>query len=448
MKKILSILFVLLTINVFAQNVGINTNSPQTTLDINGDLTIRGVSGLDSQYIGVTNTGKVIRLPIINGNVGAQGPTGNQGPTGVQGPTGNQGPTGAQGPTGPQGPTGNQGPTGPQGNQGATGAQGNQGATGLIGSGAATGNTTYWDGTQWVLNNSNIYNDGTSVGIGTTSPSVKLDVVGAIKTNSGVIVNDGGTGTPAIRFNNDANSGIYRSGTNSFGFVVANKELGRFSSTASPNYTGFILGNNASAIDGSLRFANSTNSNTVTINGGTTTTSYSMTLPTAQGTANTFLRNDGSGGLSWSALGNSVTSVYGSSTLLVTTSTTTFTTIPGLTTTLTIPSNCFVMIYTDGTFNTNSTSSTGYSTLDFAIFIDGSYPTNGSYTRVTAANSGSGSNVTNTGNQWTLTSFQALSAGSHTIDVRTVYTAGVSANVSSANTAARQGSLHVLIIRN
>jgi hypothetical protein len=273
-------------------------------------------------------------------------------------------------------------------------------------------------------------------------------VSGAIKTNSGIIVNDGGTGTPAIRFNNDANSGIYRSGTNSFGFVVANKELGRFSSTASPNYTGFILGNNSSAVDGSLRFANATNTNTVTINGGATSTSYSMTLPTAQGTANTFLKNNGSGVLSWSSIGNSVTSAFGSSTLLVTTSTTTFTTIPGLTTTLTIPSNCFVMIYTDGAFNTNSTSSNGYSTLDFAIFIDGAYSTNGGYTRVTAANSGSGTNVTNTGNQWTLTSFQNLSAGSHTIDVRTVYTAGVSANVSSANTAARQGSLHVLIIRN
>ena len=170
--------------------------------------------------------------------------------------------------------------------------------------------------------------------------------------------------------------------------------------------------------------------------------------PTAQGTANTFLKNDGAGALSWSSLGNSVTSVYGSSTLLVTTTTTTFTTIPGLTATLTIPSNSFVMIYTDGTFNTNSTSSTGYSTLDFAIFIDGAYPTNGGYTRVTASNPGANATVANTGNQWTLTSFQALSAGSHTIDVRAIYTAGVSANVSSANTAARQGSLHVLIIRN
>ena len=145
--------------------------------------------------------------------------------------------------------------------------------------------------------------------------------------------------------------------------------------------------------------------------------------------------------------GQAVTSVYGTSTLLVSSTTTTFTLIPGLTSTLTIPSNCFVMIYTDGTFNTNSTSGTGYSTLDFAIFIDGAYPTNGGYCRLTADNPGATATVGNTGFQWTLTTFQALSAGSHTIEVRTIFVAGVSANVSSSNTAARQGSLHILIIK-
>lgn len=48
--------------------------------------------------------------------------------------------------------------------------------------------------------------------------------------------------------------------------------------------------------------------------------------------------------------------------------------------------------------------------------------------------------ATNTGNQRTFTTFQSLSAGSHTIYVRTAYKAGVSALVSSDNTAARQGS--------
>jgi hypothetical protein len=148
------------------------------------------------------------------------------------------------------------------------------------------------------------------------------------------------------------------------------------------------------------------------------------------------------------SLGQSVTSVYGTSTLQVLTSTTTFTLVPGLTTTLTIPSNCFAMIYSEGTFNTNSTSGTGYSTLDFAIFVDGVILTNGGYTRLTADNPGATLTTTNTGFQWNLMTFQSLSAGSHTIQVGVVYTAGVSASVSSSNTAARQGSLHVVIFKN
>lgn len=195
------------------------------------------------------------------------------------------------------------------------------------------------------------------------------------------------------------------------------------------------------------------------LTGDVTTSGYSLTTTLKNtGTAGTYTKvtTDAQGRVSSGttlatsdlpALGQSVTSVYGTSTLQVLTTTTTFTTVPGLTSTLTIPSNCFVMIYTDGTFITNSTSGTGYSSLDFAIFVDGAYLTNGGYTRLTADNPGANLTTTAMGTQWTLTSFVALSAGSHTIDVRTVYVAGVSASVSSSNTAARQGSLHILILK-
>ena len=36
--------------------------------------------------------------------------------------------------------------------------------------GAAAGNTPYWNGTSWVVNSSNIFNNGANVGIGSTSP--------------------------------------------------------------------------------------------------------------------------------------------------------------------------------------------------------------------------------------------------------------------------------------
>jgi len=76
------------------------------------------------------------------------------------------------------GATGATGPTGAMGSTGADGATGPTGPTGLIADGTAAGNTPYWDGTQWVVNSSNIYNNGGSVGIGTNTPdaSAKLDV--------------------------------------------------------------------------------------------------------------------------------------------------------------------------------------------------------------------------------------------------------------------------------
>ncbi len=46
--------------------------------------------------------------------------------------------------------------------------------------GTAVGNTMYWDGTQWVVSSANIYNAGSNVGIGTSSPVQQLDVNGNI----------------------------------------------------------------------------------------------------------------------------------------------------------------------------------------------------------------------------------------------------------------------------
>jgi hypothetical protein len=96
---------------------------------------------------------------------------------------GPQGPIGLTGPAGPTGATGLTGPAGPQGAQGLTGAQGPQGPAGLLSSGSTAGNTPYWDGSSWVINNSNIHNNGGNVGIGITNPGSKLEVSGAA-TNS------------------------------------------------------------------------------------------------------------------------------------------------------------------------------------------------------------------------------------------------------------------------
>jgi len=78
---------------------------------------------------------------------------------------------------GPQGPAGPTGATGPAGPIGATGP------SGLLTAGAATGNTPYWNGTSWITNSSNLFNNGSAIGIGTTIPSGKFSVVSSTISN-------------------------------------------------------------------------------------------------------------------------------------------------------------------------------------------------------------------------------------------------------------------------
>lgn len=108
------------------------------------------------------------------GAAGAAGATGVQGPTGLTGATGAMGATGAQGPTGLTGATGAMGATGAVGATGAAGAVGATGAAGLLTAGTSAGNTPYWNGTAWVTNSSNIFNNGGNIGIGNTAPNGAL----------------------------------------------------------------------------------------------------------------------------------------------------------------------------------------------------------------------------------------------------------------------------------
>jgi len=111
-----------------------------------------------------------------SGATGAPGATGLQGVTGVDGPVGATGQPGASGADGATGAAGATGAVGVTGAAGATGTPGVTGATGFLAAGTAAGNTTYWDGTQWVLNSSRIYNNGAAIGIGTTSPATAFDI--------------------------------------------------------------------------------------------------------------------------------------------------------------------------------------------------------------------------------------------------------------------------------
>jgi hypothetical protein len=164
---------------------------PQGAAGSNGNNGFNGSNGLSAYqvWLSLGNTGTEANfINSLTGPQGIQGATGAQGPQGLAGTNGINGINGANGAQGLQGSTGNQGPqglTGPQGATGSTGAQGiagpqgatgSQGATGTISSGAALGNTLFWNGTQWVVNNSNIDNNGSRVGIGTTTPSASAKV--------------------------------------------------------------------------------------------------------------------------------------------------------------------------------------------------------------------------------------------------------------------------------
>lgn len=77
------------------------------------------------------------------------------------------------------------------------GQTGPQGPAGLLTSGSQFGNTPYWNGGFWVTNSNNLFNNGGSIGIGTTSPGAKLDVVGNVRIADGtqgdrkVLMSDG-----------------------------------------------------------------------------------------------------------------------------------------------------------------------------------------------------------------------------------------------------------------
>lgn len=229
-KNYLFTLSLLLTVaTTFAQqNVGIGTNNPETKLQIDGALSFVPVEDDAAASVIIPDNVSVFRLRLVPGgsattlsvatpkegqvltiynqddntasfagntllatsgtasfvylNSGWRMTSSNSvfGPAGPQGPAGNNGAAGAQGPAGPQGPQGSVGPAGANGAAGAQGPAGPQGPAGLLPNGTAAGNTPYWNGSTWVVNSSNIYNNGGSVGIGVT-PTATFDVNGSAR---------------------------------------------------------------------------------------------------------------------------------------------------------------------------------------------------------------------------------------------------------------------------
>ena len=108
------------------------------------------------------------------------------------------GPTGATGSAGAAGATG---PTGPTGAQGNTGVAGNPGPTGPTGSATASGSTGFvqFANSTAFAGDSNFFWDNTNkrLGLGTTTPSLRLEVVAGSTANA-LFANATGSGTGVV----------------------------------------------------------------------------------------------------------------------------------------------------------------------------------------------------------------------------------------------------------
>lgn len=134
--------------------------------------------------------------------------------------------------------------------------------------------------------------------------------------------------------------------------------------------------------------------------------------------------------------------VYTTSQLQLTTASTTYTLVPGLTQTITVPANAKVYISSDGGFQ-NANAGVNHGVADFAIFVDGVAST--LQRRVPAANSASLGQIIS---QWSLSSVFNMTAGSHTIQLRAKYAEGTAPlNIGSAAADLIKGNLSVLIIK-
>ena len=139
--------------------------------------------------------------------------------------------------------------------------------------------------------------------------------------------------------------------------------------------------------------------------------------------------------------GQFATTVFSTGQLVLTQTTTSYTLIPGLTQTITVPANAKVYVSTNGGFQ-NTGTGTSYAVGDFAIYIDG--VVSNVQRQVVAANTSALGQILS---QWTLSGIFNLSAGSHTIQVRARDAGGTAdGNVSGFDNLIR-GNLSVMIIK-
>ena len=145
------------------------------------------------------------------------------------------------------------------------------------------------------------------------------------------------------------------------------------------------------------------------------------------------------------SLGQDATTAYGTGGLTVSRTAPTFTLVPGLTRTITVPANTFPVIVfsTDGGIRRNSTTFDGRSIVEVAVFIDG---VSLSVRQHQITNDAIAPAIVN----WALSGSLLLAPGSHTVEVRARSTSdnGLSNSTVSSNTGdVLRGQLTITTIK-
>lgn len=138
-------------------------------------------------------------------------------------------------------------------------------------------------------------------------------------------------------------------------------------------------------------------------------------------------------------LNQSGTTVYSTNFL---NSPTSFTLIPGLTQTITVPANSLVFITTNGGIQ-NATTSVNVAATDIAVYVDNAINANFQQ-RVAIPNAIAGNNFIN---NWTISGIVPLAAGTHTIEVRAQNVSQSAATQIAGTNALVKGQLTVLILK-
>jgi hypothetical protein len=125
-------------------------------------------------------------------------------------------------------------------------------------------------------------------------------------------------------------------------------------------------------------------------------------------------------------------------------STGSFTTLSGLSQTVTLTGSAKLLITSEGGLFTTGGNKGHYSEIDIVLFQDGSILTEGGYKRVTAVNN-NGSR--NTVENWTFSILtNVIAAGTYTWDIRSIKESGEDAVVNGDNSSVLQGSLTIIVI--